>query len=406
MAKHLHLDPFSGVAGDMFLGALVDLGLDLDGVRAALNQLPVDLPYQITTDRVYRHGIGAVDLKVRVSQEGAKDTADAAGHTHSHHHHHGDDAHPHGHHHHHHHDHHHGDVEGHAHHHEHRHDHESDADPHHSEGHGHAHAQGHPHEHGHPHHHHHTGYRELMAMVERLDTTPRGRRRAGAVVRALAEAEARVHGKTLEQIHFHEVGAVDSIVDMLGSVVGLELLEIDSLSCGVLPISSGFVRCDHGMMPVPAPATAYLLEGLPTAGVARRGELITPTGAALVRALCDRFGPPPAMTFRGVGYGAGDREDPQIPNLLRVFCGDLADEPATAAQPTEETLPPGADHETPKSGKDQETATHAHRHDHDHPPTPGHAHPHGPSASAAKRSRAVVDGDKPSPSADTRPTGD
>lgn len=163
-------------------------------------------------------------------------------------------------------------------------------------------------------------------MVEQLDTTPRGRERAGRVVTVLAEAEARVHGKTLDDIHFHEVGAVDSIVDMLGSVVALELLDIDSLSCGTLPISSGFVKCDHGLMPVPAPATAYLLQDLPTLGVDRRGELITPTGAALVKALCDTFGPPPTMTILSVGYGAGDRTDPKVPNLLRLFLGETLEE--------------------------------------------------------------------------------
>ncbi|MBB6431098.1 LarC family nickel insertion protein [Algisphaera agarilytica] len=260
MAKHLHIDPFSGIAGDMFLGALVDLGLDLNAVRAALGDLPVQRPYRITTDRVERHGIGAVDLKVVLEDED--------------HHHHAD--------------------------------------------HDHSHSHDH-------HHHHHTGYREIMAMVEQLDTSPRGRQRAGEVVTVLAEAEARVHGKTLDDIHFHEVGAVDSIVDMLGSVVALELMEIDTLSCGVLPISSGFVKCAHGLMPVPAPATAYLLQDLPTLGVDRRGELITPTGAALVKALCDRVGPPPAMTMLGVGYGAGDRTDPKVPNLLRLFLGQSLD---------------------------------------------------------------------------------
>lgn len=125
----------------------------------------------------------------------------------------------------------------------------------------------------------------------------------------------------MESIHFHEVGAVDSIVDMLGSVVALELLEVESVSCGPLPISRGMVRCAHGLMPVPAPATAYLMQGIPTIGVDRVGELVTPTGAALVAGLCDQFGPPPAMTLGEVGYGAGDRDDPQVPNLLRVLLG-------------------------------------------------------------------------------------
>jgi uncharacterized protein (TIGR00299 family) protein len=279
MPRHLHLDPFSGIAGDMFLGALLDLGVQLPDVQQALAKLPIDRPYRIAAERVQRHGIGAVDLKVHVEAPDGK----AHDHGHSHDHNHG---------------------------HHHTHDH-----PHHEHDHGDG-------------HHHHTGYRDIMAMVEQLDTTPRGRARAGRVVTVLAEAEARVHGKSLDDIHFHEVGAVDSIVDMLGGVVALELLEVQTLSCGPLPISAGFVKCDHGIMPVPAPATAYLLEGLPTLGVDRRGELITPTGAALVKGLCERFGPPPAMTVRGVGYGAGDRQSPDVPNLLRLFLADTLDDGA------------------------------------------------------------------------------
>ena len=248
MALHLHIDPFSGIAGDMFLGALVDLGADLDAVRGALARLPIRRPYTIHTRRVQKLGIGGVDLTVRL----------------------GDD--------------------------------------------GHAHDDGH--------HHHHTGYRDIMAMAQVLETTDRGRTRAGRVVTRLAEAEARVHGVAVESVHFHEVGAVDSIVDMLGSVVALELLGVESLSCGPMPVSRGTVSCEHGLMPVPAPATAYLLDGLPTFGVDRVGELVTPTGAALVAGLCDRFGPPPPMIQGGVGYGAGDRDDPEVPNLLRLVLGE------------------------------------------------------------------------------------
>jgi uncharacterized protein (TIGR00299 family) protein len=279
MSLHLHLVPFSGIAGDMFLGAMIDLGVAPADLERALRELPIDAPYTLSVQRVHRHGIGAVDFRV---------LTEAAGHSHDH---------DHGHdHHHHHHDH------GHHHHHDHGHE---------------------------P--HHHVGYQQIMAMVAKLETTDRGRDRAGRVVTALAEAEARVHGKTLEAIHFHEVGAVDSIVDLLGGVVALELLEVDTLSCGVLPISSGFVKCDHGVMPVPAPATAVLLEGLPTRGVDRRGELVTPTGAALAKALCTSFGPPPAMTLKRVGYGAGDRETPDVPNLLRLMLGVV--EPAGTAAP-------------------------------------------------------------------------
>lgn len=311
MSIHLHIDPFSGIAGDMFLGALVDLGAPLDGVRQALSKLPVERPYEITTRRVLRHGIGAVDLKVRLLDEQPAAAADVVGH-HKHH------------------DHGHDHSADHDHAHVHDHDHHDHGHSHDEPGHSHHHD--HKHEHGHHHHHHHTGYREIMAMVEQLDTTDRGRARAGRVVTKLAEAEARVHGKSLEDIHFHEVGAVDSIVDMLGSVVALELLKVDTVSCGPLPLSRGFVRCDHGMMPVPAPATAYLMADMPTVGVDRVGELVTPTGAALVAGLCDRYGTAPAMTLRNTGYGAGDRDTPDLPNLLRLMIG-TTDQPLGPIQP-------------------------------------------------------------------------
>ncbi|WP_432797205.1 LarC family nickel insertion protein [Poriferisphaera sp. WC338] len=276
MKIHLHIDPFSGIAGDMFLGALIDLGAKPEAITAAMGNLPTEKPWELAVDRVSRHGIGAIDLKVAIGEK--------HDHTHVHTYEHGS------------HDHHHN--------HEHKHSHE------------------HSHDHA---HHHHTNYHDIMHMIDHLDVADRAKERARDVVTRLGEAEARVHQTTLDKIHFHEVGAVDSIVDMLGSCVALELLNIDSLSCGTLPISTGFVNCAHGKMPVPAPATAYLLESLPTQGVDRKGELITPTGAAIVRALTTPAlnGSQPAMTISATGYGAGDRENPDIPNLLRLSLGSL-----------------------------------------------------------------------------------
>lgn len=161
-----------------------------------------------------------------------------------------------------------------------------------------------------------------MAMIEKLEAAPRAKERAEAVVTCLADAEAAIHGVDREKIHFHEVGAVDSIVDMLGVCLALEMLGVDSLSSGPLPWSSGYVRCAHGLMPVPAPATALIMRGVPTVGVDRTGELVTPTGAAIVAALCESFGPPPPMTITQVGHGAGDRDHPDVPNVLRVVLGE------------------------------------------------------------------------------------
>lgn len=285
MPHHLHIDAFAGLAGDMFLGACVGLGAPIEKIIAALQPLPIDQSYRITTTPTQRHAISAIDLKVQL------DPPSQTAPTHAHQHHHGD---------------------AHSHNHSHNHDHSH----HHHHGHGHA------HEHHHSHaHHHHTGYRDICAMIDRLDTTDRARQRAHAIVRKLAEAEAAVHDKSIEHVHFHEVGAVDSIVDMLGAAVALELLDVASVSCSALPLGHGFVQCDHGRMPLPAPATALILQNVPTYGVDRACETVTPTGAAIAAALAQQFGPQPPMQVAQVGCGAGDRDDPDIPNLVRLFLG-------------------------------------------------------------------------------------
>ncbi|MCE9591071.1 MAG: LarC family nickel insertion protein [Planctomycetes bacterium] len=289
MGLHLHIDPFSGIAGDMFIGALLDLGVELGDLRKALAPLPVGSAYRLTADRVLRRGIGGVDFKVHVGSP--------------------DDSH-------------------------------ANLRP-----------QGHA-------HHEYARHPQIRALIDHLDTTDRGRDRARKIVDALARAEAQVHGKPIEEVHFHEVGAVDSIVDMLGSAVGLELLGVDSLSCGALPITRGYVRCDHGRMPVPAPATAYLMRGMATIGVDRAGEFVTPTGAAIAAALCESFGPPPPMSLIDVGYGAGDRDEPEVPNLVRLFLGRRS----AATAPTVTTV----------SLLTEGGATHDHHHDHSH----SHTHPH------------------------------
>jgi pyridinium-3,5-bisthiocarboxylic acid mononucleotide nickel chelatase len=136
----------------------------------------------------------------------------------------------------------------------------------------------------------------------------------------LAEAEGRVHGIAPEKVHFHEVGAVDSIIDVVGSVAGLSALEVDKVVCSSLPLGHGFVRCAHGLLPVPAPATVELLKGVPVYQTNREQELVTPTGAALMTSLAGSFGPVPAMRIEKVGYGAGKIKS-DYPSLLRVLLG-------------------------------------------------------------------------------------
>ena len=291
MGRHLHIDPFAGIAGDMFLGACIDLGAPLEAIDAALRPLPIPLPYRLTIAETFRHAIRGVDFKVIVgnSELGTPNAELEASHSHDH-----------------------------------------------SHGHGHAHDHGHVHSHGSsvpsseirvPSSPAPGTYRSIMSMIDLLDAPPRVRYRARAITTAIGRAEAHVHGIPLEHVHFHEVGAVDSIVDMLGAAIALELLEVATVSSAPLPIGHGFVRCAHGVMPLPSPATAEILKAVPHHGVNREGETVTPTGAALVAALATEFGPMPAMKVERVGYGAGDRDPPDVPNLLRLFLGTKAVNP-------------------------------------------------------------------------------
>ncbi len=173
-----------------------------------------------------------------------------------------------------------------------------------------------------PHRHLH----DITAIIDAADLPPRVKERSCRVFTRLAEAEAKVHGTTIEKVHFHEVGAVDAIVDIVGAVAGIERLGIERIVCSPIPTGSGTVKCDHGVMPVPAPATAEILVGVPLAACDEPGELTTPTGAAILTTLADKFGPLPAMRIECSGYGAGTREGKTRPNVLRVILGDSADD--------------------------------------------------------------------------------
>ncbi len=173
-------------------------------------------------------------------------------------------------------------------------------------------------EHAHRHLHH------IDAMIERSALAGRQRELARAIFGKLAAAEARVHGTTIEKVHFHEVGAVDSIADIVGSAIAWDLLGVERIECSPIPTGHGFVTIAHGRCSIPAPATAELLAGVPLAACDCEGELTTPTGAAIVATLVDRFGPLPAMTIERIGYGAGKKDFPQ-PNLLRLIIGTTAD---------------------------------------------------------------------------------
>ncbi len=167
--------------------------------------------------------------------------------------------------------------------------------------------------------------RHLSSILTLLDTSrlPEGvKERSAAVFRALAVAEARVHGTSIEEVHFHEVGAIDTMVDVVGTIVGLDLLGIRRLTASPVPIGRGFVRCAHGNLPLPAPAVCELLQGIPVYGVDIEQELVTPTGAALLKVLADHFGPLEPMVIEKTGYGAGNLTLPDHrPDLLRLIIG-------------------------------------------------------------------------------------
>ncbi len=166
---------------------------------------------------------------------------------------------------------------------------------------------------------------DILAIIDSADIAPRAAERARKVFQTLAEAEAAVHQTSIDHVHFHEVGAADSIVDIIGTCIALELLGIDRIIASTLTLGSGTVKCDHGVLPVPAPATARLVKNVPVQAGLPAFEATTPTGAAMLVALAERFGPLPAMTVASLGHGAGTRDDGPIANILRVFIGQPVD---------------------------------------------------------------------------------
>jgi uncharacterized protein (TIGR00299 family) protein len=182
------------------------------------------------------------------------------------------------------------------------------------------------------HHHPERTLAAILTLIEASRLAPPVKDRAARIFRRLAEAEARVHGTTVERVHFHDVGAVDAIVDVTGACIGLHLLGIEAVHVGALPVGGGFVQGPHGRIPVPGPATAELLKGFPTIDTGVRRELVTPTGAAILTTLASGAGAMPAMHVRAVGYGAGTM-DLDTPNVLRLFVGETA-----VAAPTETIL--------------------------------------------------------------------
>ena len=173
--------------------------------------------------------------------------------------------------------------------------------------------------------HHHRNLADITTILRQSDLGQSIRQKCIDIFTRLAEAEAKVHQTSIDQIHFHEVGAMDAIIDITGAVAGLAILGIQKIFCSPLHLGSGTIECAHGTLPVPAPATAELVKGKPVYATGIAGELLTPTGAAILTTLAADFGPMPAMSLERIGYGAGT-SDPSIPNLLRVMIGETAEE--------------------------------------------------------------------------------
>ncbi len=263
--KTLYFDCFCGASGDMINGALLDAGVDFDTLRRGLESLGVE-GYGIRAEPVDKHGTMAMQFHVDLEDDTPATHAD---------------------------------------------------DPDH--GHSHSHGEGHSHGGGHKVHRH---LRHIVDIIESGDIPREVKDASIETFRRIAVAEAEVHGTTPEKIHFHEVGAVDSIVDIVGAHLGLHLLKPDRIVSSSLHVGSGTVKCAHGIMPVPAPATALLLKGLPSYGGDVDGELVTPTGAALIGQLADEFGPLPEMIVEAVGVGSGTKNLSDRPNVLRVLIGE------------------------------------------------------------------------------------
>lgn len=175
------------------------------------------------------------------------------------------------------------------------------------------------------HHSHspHRGLKDITSLIEGSSLSAAIKQQARRIFERLAHAEAKVHGVTLDQIHFHEVGAVDSILDIVGACVALELLGVEKVFCSSLVVGCGTVQTQHGLLPVPAPATAELIKGIEVVGTSVAAELLTPTGAAILTTLAERFGPLPSLRLDAVGYGAGTLDTPGMPNVLRLLVGQM-----------------------------------------------------------------------------------
>ena len=304
--KTLYFDCGMGAAGDMLTAALLELLPDPDAFVAELNGLGIP-GVEYVREKSVKCGITGTHIAVRV--HGEEEGEHHHDHDHDHEHHHD-------------HDHDHEHDHDHDHDHEHDHEHDHDHDHHHDHDHDHEHDHHHDHDHDHGHHHHHSGLHDIGHIVRDHLTVPDAvKEDIIAVYRLIAEAESAAHDMPVEEIHFHEVGTMDAIADVTAVCLLMHRLAPEKVVASPIHVGSGHVKCAHGILPVPAPATAYLLKGIPMYGSGVSGELCTPTGAALLRHFVTDFGDMPVMRAEAIGYGMG-KKDFTTANCVRAFWGE------------------------------------------------------------------------------------
>ncbi|MEX6702707.1 LarC family nickel insertion protein [Peribacillus frigoritolerans] len=281
--RTLYFDCFSGISGDMVIGALIDAGADPVQMEEELKKLNMDEEYNLSWGKVVKNGITSTKFDVILTSKSDQT-------------------------------------------HEHSHSHELE----HSHGHSHSHSHGHEHSLGHEHNHSHVPhshpgsrtYKQIVEAINEANFNESVANMSLAIFKKIGEAEGHIHGLPLEKVHFHEVGAVDSIIDIIGSAILIDQLGIESVQSSAIPTGSGHIHIDHGIYPVPAPATLEILKGVPIASNDIRSELATPTGAAIAAVLAGNFGSLPPMTVESIGYGAGTKTFENHPNVLRVIIGE------------------------------------------------------------------------------------
>lgn len=262
-----YFDAFSGVSGDMTVGALIDAGADAQELIRGLEQLGLGANYR--AEKTVRYGITATKFHVLMGDRPADEI-------------------PHGH------------------------------------SHPHSHTHVHPAE---THEHHDRGLAQILELIDKAEIPSAVKASSARVFQVLGEAEAKVHGVAVEKVHFHEVGAIDSIADIVGTCYGLHLLDVDEVYSSAINLGSGTVKAAHGVLPVPAPATALLLRDKPVYVDGPRVELTTPTGAAILAALAKGYGSMPTLSIESLGYGAGTKDFPNRANVLRITIGNRIESP-------------------------------------------------------------------------------